>query len=314
MKAAFARSYGPARVIEVGELPDPEPMPGQVVVRVHAASLNPIDHKLRSGNLRPLLRLRFPAVLGFDLAGEIVQIGSGATTWEIGDPVYGRIESKTGGAHAELAAVDAGVLDRIPDRLSFTEAAALPLTGMTAVQALRKARLRPGRRLLVNGAGGGVGSLAVQVGSAWGAEVVGVCRQEDDDLVRTLGAVATLDYTSGDVERATDQFDVILDTVFNRPSRELTRLLARGGTYVSTGFSLILAVRSVLGRLGFGPRMEYVVSRADGDLMRELSLLVDTADLTPIIDSTFPLESIGEAYERLEHDHTQGKVVIVLRA
>lgn len=314
MKAAFARSYGPARVIDVGELPDPEPRPGQVVVRVHAASLNPIDYKLRSGNLRPLLRLRFPAVLGFDLAGEIVRIGSGATRWEIGDQVYGRIDSKTGGAHAELAAVDAGVLERIPEGLSFTEAAALPLTGLTAIQALRKAQLQSGQRLLVNGAAGGVGSLAVQIGSAWGAEVVGVCRGEDDDLVRTLGAVATLDYTCGEVERSADQFDVIFDTVFNRPSGELTRLLAKEGTYVSTGFSPALAVRSILGRIGLGPRMEYVVSRADGSLMRELSLLVESGELEPIVDSIFPLESIREAYERLENEHTRGKVVLVVRA
>lgn len=310
MQAAIARNYGPPGVIEIGEMPDPEPKSGEVLVRIRASSLNPIDYKLRSGSLGPMLRLKFPAILGFDLAGEVVQTGSGITEWEVGDRVYGRIDSKTGGTHAEVAAVRADILDRVPDEISMEEAAALPLTGMTALQALRKAGLSSGHKLLVNGAGGGVGTPAVQVGRAWGAEVVGVCRGEDAELVRSLGASRTLDYTKGEMESTTERFDVIFDTVFNRPMSDFTRLLDTNGTFTTTGFSPALGVRSVLGWIGLGPRMQFLISRPEGRTMRELSELVASDALRPVVDSTFPLTEISMAYERLENEHTQGKVVI----
>lgn len=312
MIAAVAQRYGPAGVISVVELPDPEPRPGQVVVAVKAASLNPLDFKLRNGDLRLFLRLRFPAVLGFDLAGEVVRLGDGVTQWEVGDRVYGRIESRTGGTHAELATIDADVIDWIPERLSFEEAAALPLTGMTVLQGLENADLKPGQKLLINGAAGGVGSLAVQIAAAEGASVVGICRAEDDELVRNLGAVRTLDYTNNEFDKSEERFDVVFDTVYKRPIGDFTRRLTPGGTYTTTGFSPMLILRSGLGRISIRPRIQFISSRADGALMRRLSTLVASRDVNPVIDSTWPLDDIRKAYERLEREHTQGKVVITL--
>lgn len=313
MKAAVVRQYGPASVVEIAQMPKPEPKGGEVLVRVHATSLNPIDYKLRSGGVRPLLRLDFPAVLGFDFAGEVAALGDGVTGWSEGDRIYGRIDSKTGGTHAEFATVRADIVDRIPDQLSFEEAAGLPLTGMTALQALHIAGLSSGQRLLVNGAAGGVGSLAVQIGRARRAEVVGVCQSDDVDLVTSIGATRVLDYTKGELERTSQRFDVIFDTVFNRPINDFRPLLKPKGVFVTTGFSPKLAVRSVIGKLGIGPRFEYLISRPDGAAMRELSGLVDSGHLKPVVQQTFPLERISDAYRHLEEEHTQGKVVITLR-
>jgi NADPH:quinone reductase-like Zn-dependent oxidoreductase len=206
-------------------------------------------------------------------------------------------------------AVAGSVTDRIPQRLSFEEAAALPLAGMTALQALRRARLAAGQHLLVNGAAGGVGSIAVQLGRALGADVTGVCSAEGASLVTNLGA-RVIDYTKGELDKSTARFDVILHTVFNHPPEALLRLLARAGRYVTTGFSLQLLVRSVLGRATSGQHFGFVISKADGDLMRSLSAKVAGGRLNPVVDTVFPLDDIVAAHERVERGHLRGKVVV----
>jgi NADPH:quinone reductase-like Zn-dependent oxidoreductase len=209
-----------------------------------------------------------------------------------------------------LVAVSGRVIDRMPGHLSFVEAASLPLSAMTAILALRQAQLRPGQLLLVNGAAGGVGSMVVQVGRALGAAVTGLCATDVVSLVAGLGA-AVLDYTKGEAERATGPYDVIVDTVSNGPGA-LHHLLAAHGTYITTGFSVGLAIRSALGRLYSAQRMGYVVTRADGELMRTLSGHVNGRQLVPIIDSTFPFDCIVEAHERAARGHARGKIVITI--
>lgn len=311
MKAAIVRRYGPPGEIELGDVPAPIPGPGQVRVRVRAASLNPLDIKLRSGSLRPFLTLKFPAVLGLDFAGEIESLGAGVTGWTTGERVYGRTDPGSGGTHAELAVVRAGVMDRMPKGLSFEQAASLPLVAMTALQALRGAELKAGQRLLVNGAAGGVGTAAVQVGRAMDALVAGVCSGESAPLVTRLRA-KVFDYTKGDLARATERFDVILDTVFGLPPPDLIGLLAERGCYTSTGFSLGLIWRSTFSRLWSRQRFRMVSSRADGGLMRSVSELVAAGKLQAVIDSTFPLERIAEAHRRVEGGHAHGKVVVTI--
>lgn len=309
MKAAVVRGYGSPAEVEVAEYPAPSADRGQVVVRVYAASMNPIDTKLRSGELRPMLRLSFPAVLGFDFAGEITRLGDSVSGWNEGDRVYGRINSKTGGTHAEQVAVAAKVIDRIPSSLSFEEAAALPLTGMTAIQGLEKAGLDRDDRLLVNGAAGGVGSMTVQIGKARGADVTGVCSSEAAPVVSRLGA-RVLDYTKGELAETNDRFDVVLDTVFNDAPAELRHLLKARGRYVTTGFSPRFALRMVGAALTSRRRYRFIISRADGRRMRELSRLVESGHVQPVIAATYPLEKIADAHRHVESGHTHGKVVV----
>jgi NADPH:quinone reductase-like Zn-dependent oxidoreductase len=309
MRAAIIRRYGAPSVVEIAELPDPAPGPGQIRVRVRAASMNPLDARLRSGALRFVLPLRFPAVLGFDVAGEVDALGAEVATWAEGDRVYGRIDARTGGTHAEFALVRADVVDRVPESLSFEEAASLPLVAMTALQALEQVDLDAGERLLVNGAAGGVGSAAIQIGRAWGAAVSGVCSPGGAALVARLGA-RVIDYTHGELETLEESFDVILDAVFSGPTDDMEALLAEDGRYVTTGFSPIVAVRALLSRVRPPPRLGLVLSRADGRLMREVSALVSAGQLVPVIDSIVPFDRMVAAHERLEQGHLRGKIVV----
>ena len=312
MRAATVARYGGPEVVAITDQPAPVPRAGQILVRIRAASLNPLDSKLRSGALRRVMPLPLPAILGFDLAGEVEAVGPGVTGFSIGERVYGRIDAKKGGTHAERAVIAARVLDRVPERLSFEQAAALPLTGMTAVQGLRLLQLRQGDRLLVNGAAGGVGVHAVQIGRAIGATVIGVASGSSAPLVTRLGATRVLDYTRGELQATTERFDTIFDVMTNRPWPEMSRLLTSSGRYVTTGFSMNLALQYVLGRLTSRRRIHFVVSRADGALMRELSGFVKRGELEPVIDSTWPLDRMREAYERLDAGHVHGKVVITV--
>lgn len=275
MKAAVIRRYGPASEIEIADLPRPEAN-GKLLVRVRAASLNPLDVKLRSGSLRRVMPLKFPAVLGFDLAGEVEE---GVGGWEKGDRVFGRTDARTGGTHADFAVVDPSVVVRMPDSLSFEQAAALPLVACTALQALRQADLGKGDRLLVIGAGG-VGSVAVQIG-------------------RAMGAVVN--------EEAESEFDVVLDTAHNAPTAETLGKLDRDGRYVTTGFSPKLLLRSIFSR-----RFGYVMSKANGGLMREVARLVAAGQLAPVVEETYPIDRAAEAHARLERGHMRGKIVLVL--
>jgi NADPH:quinone reductase-like Zn-dependent oxidoreductase len=309
VKAAILRRYGPPDAIEIGEIPDPIPGPGQLLVRVHASSLNPLDVKLRSGAFRRLMPLRFPAVLGFDVAGTVERLGPGVAGWSPGERVYGRTDARTGGTHAEWTVVGANAIDRIPASLSFEGAASLPLVALSALQAFQQLGLAAGERLLVNGAAGGVGSVAVQVGRALGAIVTGVTAGGGVPVVTGLG-VRVLDYSTGALARTVEQFDVILDTVSNRPTSELLRMLAGRGRYVTTGFSPGLLVRNALGRLLAGQRFGFLISKADGRLMRRVSEMVAAGQLVPVVDSVFPFERILDAYARLESGHMRGKVVI----
>ncbi len=309
MKAAIVRRYGDATGVEIAEIPDPVPGPHQVLIRVRASSLNPLDVKLRAGDLRWVMPLRFPAVLGFDLAGEIEALGAGVSGWSTGEPVYGRTDARTGGAHAERAVVGASVIDRIPAGLGFEEAASLPLVAMTALQGLRQAAVKAGDRVLINGAAGGVGCAAVQIARAMGAQVSGVCGGDAADLIARLGA-SVVDYSTGDLGRLRQRFDVILDAVRSDLTPELERVLEPRGRYVSTGFSPRLLLRKTFGRLWSGRRFDFIMSKADGESLREVSAMVADGRLKPVIDSTFPLSRAADAHAKADRGHLRGKIVL----
>ena len=311
MKAAVTEAFGGIDRIVVRDLPKPTPRPGEVLVRVKAAAMNPLDCKLREGTFRLIFRVKPPFVLGFDLAGEVEAVGSGVTRLRPGDAVFGTMSRP--GAHAEHAVAGEELLLPKPSRLSFEEAAALPAAALSALQALRDyARLREGQRVLLNGAGGGIGTFAIQIARAAGARVTAVASARNQDLLRELGADECLDYAKEDFARRAAAFDAILDLVPNRSFPECRRALAPGGTYVTTlpgpgpFFWRALTALPLFG----GRRCRMLMLAPRRSDLEELARLVEDGKLRPVVGEVFPLDAIREAHVRMQSGHARGKIVV----
>ena len=214
MKAIAIDGYGDAGDLQPREAPDPKPGDEEILIRVRASGVNPLDWKIRQGQLRLFLRLRFPYVLGSDVAGEVVSTGILAKRFKLGDPVFAFSDPKRGGAYAELAVVNQAVAARKPDSLDFAETASLPIAGCTALQALRDiGRVSQGSKVLVHGGAGGVGHFAVQIAKALGAMTTATCGPANVDFVRSLGADFVIDYSRQNILDGRDRYDVIFDAV-----------------------------------------------------------------------------------------------------
>lgn len=318
MRAAVYRSYGGPEVLEVTETEPPRPREDQLLVRVRAAGINPVDWKIRSGSLRPFAAATFPMIPGSDLAGEVVEVGSAVTRFRPGDAVYAMVEPAAGGACGELAAVPETAAALLPERLSFSEAAAVPLAALTALQALRdKGRVAPGMRVLVHGGSGGVGSFAVQIAHSLGARVSAVASTANQELLRELGAVETIDYTAEDFTVREQVWDLVLDAVGNRTFSEVASVLSREGRYVTTlpslGLFLTVFATRLAGVFGYGRRAAAVMVDARGHELQELAEWIDEGEIRPVIHRTYPLEEIARAHEESESGHARGKIVVQLR-
>ncbi|MDY6897559.1 MAG: NAD(P)-dependent alcohol dehydrogenase, partial [Cyanobacteriota bacterium] len=234
MKAMVIYEYGGADVLRYEEVEAPKIKPDELLVKVHAAGVNPIDWKIRKGMLKVISGNKFPMIIGFDLAGEVLEVGSQVESFRVGDEIYGSL-SVPGGAYAELAAVSQKVAAVKPANVSFEEAAALPVAALTALQSLRdKANIQPSQTVLVNGASGGVGIFAVQIAKALGAEVTGVCSSKNLDFVKSLGADFTIDYTQQDFTQNQVQYDIILDAVAKQTFDNCKKVMKPNGVYVTT--------------------------------------------------------------------------------
>lgn len=312
MKAAVIDGYGGADRLEIREVEKPAPGPGQLLVRVRAASVNPLDWKMRSGRMRYLKPGR-PLILGYDLAGEVEAIGAEVSHFAPGDAVYAY--SPQGGAHAEYALVAEEAAAPKPASLSFEEAAAVPLAALTALQALRnQGELAEGERLLVNGGAGGVGHFAVQIGKALGARVVAVASGRNQDFLREIGADRGIDYIQEDFTKDEETYHVVFDAAGTASFRECDLILEDGGVYVTTSFALEIVVQgavSLVGRL-FGPvrHARAVVVRPSGQNLAFLGRLIDTGRLRPHITEVFRLERIADAHVYSEEGHVRGKLVV----
>ena len=330
MRAAIQESYGGPQVVRVAEVPAPGPddlAAGEVLVRVHAASLNPLDAKLRAGDFRLLMPARMPLTLGFDLAGVVEAIGDNVRRFSPGDRVYGMSEARHGGAHAELVTASEDVLDQIPAGLSFVQAAAVPLAALTALQGLRnKGRVRTGERVLVHGGSGGVGHFAVQIArvltesdSRADGLVGAVAGPDSQELLAALGAGRTLDYTREQFHDTGERWDVIFDCAPHGAASSYTlvrRALTEDGAYVALLPSPGLMVWWLGTRLArpFGGqrRAEWLMVRADGGDLGYLSSLIEAGALEPTVSEVFPLEKIARAHEAVASGHTRGKVVVTM--
>jgi NADPH:quinone reductase-like Zn-dependent oxidoreductase len=313
MKAAVLTGYGSVERLELREVPAPLPGRGEILVRVKAAGMNPLDWKLRAGKMRFVFRLRLPAVLGFDVAGVIEGLGSGVSRLRVGDEVFATTEK--GGTHAELVSVAEGDAAAMPASMSFLEAAAVPGGALTALQALRDvAHLQPGQRVLVNGASGGVGTFAVQIARILGGQVAAVTSARNVDLVRSLGAEEVADYAQEDFTRRGKRYDVVFDVVPNRTFAACSRALTPSGVYVTTlpgpGPFLGRAAAALLRPFGFSRRCAWVMLRPSGSDLEILGRWADEGKLRAVVDRAYPLEQIRDAHLHVEGGHTRGKVVL----
>jgi NADPH:quinone reductase-like Zn-dependent oxidoreductase len=324
MKAIVQDTYGPADVLELREIERPEVGEKDVLVRVRAAGSGPDVWHIMTGQpymARAALGFRRPKVRvrGWDVAGTVQAVGASVTDFRPGDDVMGIAE---GGSFAEYAITSPDKLVRKPASLSFEQAAALPISGVTALQALRdKAHVQPGQTVLVIGAGGGVGTLAVQVAKAFGAHVTGVASSSKLDLVRSIGADDVIDYTREDFTDGSMRWDVIVDTAGRRPLRQLRRALAPKGTLVVvggdgggrwTGGFFRGMLRGPLVSPFVGQKLMGLNSKVTREDLHGVAELAEAGKLTPVIGHTYALSETPEAIRELETGHAAGKLVIAV--
>ena len=319
MRAIQQRRYGGSEQLALTEAPNPTPGPHDVVVRVRAAGVDRGTWHLMAGRpyaVRLAFGLRRPRhpVPGRDVAGVVTEVGSQVSAVALGEEVIGTAD----GSFAELAVVPEGRVARKPAGISFEEAAVLPVSGLTALQAVRDAgRVRPGDKVLVIGASGGVGSYAVQVAAAYGAEVTGVASGGKADLVRSLGATRVIDYTCEPLDDGT-RYDVVLDLAGLRPIRQLRRLLTRTGTLVVVGGEggdrWLGGTHRQLAVLALSPfvrqRLTALLSTENADDLQALVRLVDAGRLRPALERTYPLQEAATAIDHVAAGHARGKVAV----
>jgi NADPH:quinone reductase-like Zn-dependent oxidoreductase len=319
MKAIVHHRYGIPDGLELRDVDKPALTDDGVLVRVRASSVNPADWYAVAGRpyvVRPTMGLRpKQAVPGIDFAGTVEAVGSAVTGLRPGDAVFGGTSS---GAFAEYVCVRDAVAPK-PANLTFEEAAAVPTAALTALQGLRDhGRIRPGHKVLVNGASGGVGTFAVQLAKAFGADVTGVCSTRNVDLVRSLGADRVIDYTREDFTRNGQRYDLLLDVAGNRPWRACKRVLKPRATLVVIGgpkanrwFGPLGHVAGVqLASLGASQKATFFIAKANREDFAVLGELLEAGKVTPVIDRRYPLSELPEALRYLGEGHAPGKVVI----
>ena len=322
MQAIVGEEYGGPEVLELRDVDVPALHPDGVLVRVRASSVNPYDWhvmrglprlvRLSEGSSRPKQPIR-----GVDVAGVVEAVGENVTAFRPGDEVFG---AKAGALAEYVCAGPKNVLAAKPAGLTFEQAAAIPLAGVTALQALRdKGRLEAGQRVLVNGAAGGVGTFAVQIAKALGADVTGVCSTRNVDLVTSIGADRVLDYAEVDFARSGERYDLVLDNVGNRSLSDLRRALTPHGALVVVGGGggnwigpMMLPLRAAMLSPFVGQRLLPFLAKHTQDDLLVLKELAETGKIVPVIDRTYPLAEAAEAIRYLETGHARGKVVVAV--
>ncbi|HEY6107200.1 MAG TPA: NAD(P)-dependent alcohol dehydrogenase [Anaeromyxobacteraceae bacterium] len=311
MKAFFATAYGGPEVMKLGDLPDLVPRAGEVLVAVRAASVNPVDWKVRRGEMRGLSG-KPPKILGTDFAGTVAALGAGVSGLAVGAAVYGttRMMLRAQGSHAERVAVPAKRLAPVPAGLSFEEAAALPVAGLTALNGLRRCGELRGKVVAVVGATGGVGHLAVQIAKARGARVTAVCSGRNAGRALVLGADEVVDYRQEDFTRGGRRWDVVFDAHGGLGFQAAARVLSDRGVYATTLAGPAAVLRHLWQRLAGGKQLALANLRDRPEDYAELAQLVASGAVKPVVGRVFPLEQAAEAFAAQEGGGTVGKVVI----
>jgi NADPH:quinone reductase-like Zn-dependent oxidoreductase len=317
MNAVVQTGYGSADVMKLAEVEKPSPGDGEVLIRVRAASLGAGEYFGMRGKPLPIrFYIGFPKpkedfVVGIDCAGIVEAVGPNASRFRPGDEVYGECR----GSCAEYAVAKEGSLAPKPTNLSFEQAAAVPTSSCTALQALRDhGKVKPGQKVLINGASGGVGPFAVQIAKALGAEVTGVCSTRNVEMVRSIGADHVIDYTKEDFTKGRERYDVILDNVASHSLSATRRVLTPNGLHVPSsghaGMGWVIA--ATLAGIFVRRQAAVFVAVTNSESLVALNEFIEAGKVTPVIDRTYPLGETGQAFAYLDEGHARGKVVIAI--
>ena len=333
MKAFIVDRYGKKDGVRIGEMPDPELRDDDVLVQVHAAGVNLLDSKIRNGEFKLLLPYRLPLILGNDVAGVVVRVGSRVRRFKPGDQVYARPPQDRIGSFAELISMNEDAVAIMSKKLTMEEAASIPLVGLTAWQALiERANLKKGQKVLIHAGSGGVGTFAIQLAKHLGAIVATTTSTANLDLVKRLGADIVIDYRKDDFEKLLHDYDVVLNSLGGETLEKSLRVLKPGGKLISIsgppdpdfakdmGASWIL--RQVMRLLSYRIRKKtkrhhvsysFLFMRASGDQLHEITSLIDSGIIRPVVDRVFPFESTKEAIAYVEQGRAKGKVIVKVR-
>jgi NADPH:quinone reductase-like Zn-dependent oxidoreductase len=329
MKAFLIDRYGKHQG-RLAEVPDPEPGIHDVLVKVHASSVNQLDSKISKGEFKLILPYTFPLIMGNDVAGVVVRVGSGVRTFKPGDEVYARPPDARIGGFAELIAIEESALALKPNNTSMEQAAALPLVALTAWQVLvETARVKKGQKVFIQAGSGGVGSIAIQLAKHLGAFVATTTSTANVEWVKALGADVVIDYTQQNVENVLRDYDVVLNSLGPAELEKSLRILKPGGQLISISGpptaefareqKLSWGLGWIMRLLSSGIRRKarrqgvdygFVFMRASGAQLQQITALVESGAITPVIDRTFPLEATAEALSYVERGRAKGKVVI----
>lgn len=306
MNAAVASDFGPPGVLRVERVPRPVPTEGEMLVRVYAAGVNPVDAAVRSGRARGMVGAELPYVPGFDVSGVVAELGPGVAGFTVGDEVFAMLNLRRGGGYAEYAIVRTDEAARKPTSLSHAQAAALPLVALTSMQALfDHADLQAGDDLLIHGGAGGVGSVAVQLAKWRGARVTATASEPNHAFLEEIGADMVIDYRTERFEEVVSGVDVVLDPVGGDTQRRSLGVLRDGGTLVSL-VGTVPETRTP----PRGIQVKTMLVHPDTAQLQEIARLVDEGHLRPVVSLLLPLERAAEAHEQIETGHTRGKIVL----
>lgn len=311
MKAAVIYEYGTPDVFRIEDISRPTIKNDEVLIKVRAAAINPVDWKQRQGWHRFFLKANFPVVLGYDVAGEIAECGSAVCGFKNGDQVYTRLTRRFGGAFAEYAAALESILATKPENISWEEAAAVPLAAITALQGLRdKCVLKPGEQVLIIGAAGGVGHFALQLSKVMGGVTIAVCSNRHKKMMDQLQPDGFIDYTLADYKTMNEKYDIVFDAAGVESFPDCKHIINPGGRYLTILPRPKLLIHKTYALFTKGKKVKTFLMKSSGSDLEIISGLIREEKLKIYIDSIYPLEKIAQAHKRAEEYHTEGKIVI----
>jgi NADPH:quinone reductase-like Zn-dependent oxidoreductase len=306
MKAIRIHNYGGPEVLKYEDAPRPEPGEGEVLIRVYAASVNPIDWKVREGHTKDFWPHKFPLILGWDLSGVVEELGRGVSRFKIGDEVYSVPDPTRNGAYADYIVVRESELALKPNSLHHIRAAAVPLAALTAWQSLfDTAQLQPGQRVLIHAGSGGVGHFAVQLAKWKGAYVFATASTKNQDLLPEVGVDKAIDYTQQRFEDVARKIDIVLDPIGGDTQERSWQVLKKGGILLS-----LVEPPSADKAKALGIQAAFVASHPNGAELAKIAELIDSGDLKPIVNRILPLSEARRAHELSQTGHTHGKIVL----